>query len=234
MTLDDLKKQAAEKAVEAVQPGMVVGLGTGSTAVHAVRAIGQMLQDGRLHHILGIPTSEATAREAKELGIPLTALDKNPVIDVTIDGADEISLKLDLIKGLGGALLREKIVAAASRRMIVVGDGSKLVTRLATRAPLPVEVIPFAQKPVSDYLASLGARPVLRLRDGQTFITDEGNIILDCHFGGGLPDPAQVAQAIKQQPGVVEHGLFLGLADTAVVATEAGIEILGRPLQADK
>ncbi len=230
MTLDELKRRAAEKAVTAVQSGMVVGLGTGSTAVHMVRALGQMLADGRLRDIVGIPTSEATAREAQQAGIPLTTLDQNPTVDVTIDGADEISPELDLIKGLGGALLREKIVAAASRRMIVVSDGGKKVARLGTRAPLPVEVIPFAQSPVTAYLASLGARPVLRLRDGRLFVTDEGNVIVDCHFVSGLPDPARLAQAIKQQPGVVEHGLFLGLAATAVVASEAGIEILGRPL----
>ncbi|MCA9935704.1 MAG: ribose-5-phosphate isomerase RpiA [Anaerolineales bacterium] len=230
MTVAHLKQAAAEKAVEAVHSGMVVGLGTGSTAVFMVRAIGQLLQDGRLQHILGIPTSEATAREAERVGIPLTTLNEHPVIDVTIDGADEISPQLDLIKGLGGALLREKIVATASRRMIVVGDGSKKVARLGTRAPLPVEVIPFAQGPVQAYLASLSARPVLRVHNGVTFITDEGNIILDCHFDEGIDDPELIGQAIRQQPGVVEHGLFLGLAETAVVATNDTIEVLGKRL----
>jgi len=230
MTAEQLKQAAAEKAVEAVQSGMVVGLGTGSTAVFMVRALGRMLQDGRLHDILGIPTAEVTAREAEKVGIPLTTLNEHPVIDVTIDGADEISPQLNLIKGLGGALLREKIVATASRRMIVVGDGRKKVTRLGTRAPVPVEVIPFAQRPVQAYLASLGARPVLRLQEGTPFRTDEGNVILDCHFAGGIDDPVQLAQAIRQQPGVVEHGLFLGLAGTAVIATEQGVEVLGAPL----
>jgi ribose 5-phosphate isomerase A len=230
MTVEELKQQAAEEAATAVQSGMVVGLGTGSTAVYMVRALGQMVANGRLHNILGIPTSEATAHEAKQVGLPLTTLDTHPIVDITIDGADEISPELDLIKGLGGALLREKIVATASRRMIVVGDGGKKVARLGTRAPLPVEVIPFAQKPVRNHLASLGAQPVLRLRDGTPFITDEGNVIIDCHFATGLPNPAQLAQAIRQQPGVVEHGLFLRMATTAVLATPQGIQVLGQPL----
>ncbi|MEZ4643090.1 MAG: ribose-5-phosphate isomerase RpiA [Chloroflexota bacterium] len=230
MTRDTLKRQAAETAVSAIQSGMVVGLGTGSTAVHAVRAIGALLQNGRLHNIVAIPTSEATAQEAKRLGIPLTTLAEHPQIDVGIDGADEISPTLDLIKGLGGALLREKIVTIATRHFIVIADDSKKVVRLGTRAPVPVEVIPFAQKPVHDYLASLGARPVLRLQDGHPFITDEGNVILDCHFDGGIDDPMQLGQRIKQRPGVVEHGLFLGMAQTAVVASDSGVEILGKPL----
>lgn len=234
MMVDELKRQAAEKALTAVSSGMVVGLGTGSTADHMVRALGRLLADGHLHTILGIPTSAATARRAEEAGIPLTTLDEHSRVDVTIDGADEISPRLELIKGLGGALLREKIVAAASKRMIVISDGRKKVARLGTLAPLPVEVIPFAQKPVADYLAALGTRPVLRLRDGQPFITDEGNVILDCYFAYGIADPHALAQAIKQQPGVVEHGLFLGMAETAVIASDAGLEVLGRPLNAGK
>lgn len=228
MTIEALKKEAAERALTAVRSGMVIGLGTGSTAVYMIRALGQMLADGRLQAIRGIPTSEAAARAAELAGVPLTTLNDHPQVDLTIDGADEISPQLMLIKGLGGALLREKIVAVASRRMIVIADGSKKVARLATLAPLPVEVVPFAQKPVADYLASLGARPVLRQQSaGQPFITDEGNIILDCHFAEGIADPGALAQAIKQRPGVVEHGLFLGLAQTAVIATGTGIEVLG-------
>ncbi len=230
MTGDELKQQAAETAVTAVRSGMIVGLGTGSTAVYMVRALGQMLANGRLQNILGIPTSEATAREAEKAGIPLTNLGEHPEVDITIDGADEIAPDLALIKGLGGALLREKIVAAASQRMIVVADGSKRVARLGTKAPLPVEVIPFAQRPVANHLASLGARVVLRMRNNQPFITDEGNVILDCHFATGIENATGLAALIKQQPGVVEHGLFLGLAHTAVIATPAGIEILGQRL----
>lgn len=233
MTVDiaELKKLAGERAAEWVESGMVVGLGTGSTAVYATRAIGQRLQDGRLHHILGIPTSEQTARQAQEAGIPLTTLDDHPIIDLTIDGADEIDPHLNLIKGLGGALLREKIVAAASRRMIVVSDARKVIAKLGTLAPLPVEVIPFARRPVYDYLTSLGAQVTLR-RDRELeqrpFLTDEGNIILDCTFPQGIDDPAALAQTIIAQPGVVEHGLFLNLATLAVIAAPDGLQILKR------
>ncbi len=222
---ETLKKQAAERAVESVRSGMVVGLGTGSTAVHVVRRLGALLAEGRLSDIAGIPTSEATAREAERCGVPLTTLDEQPVVDITIDGADEIDPALNLIKGLGGALLREKIVAVASRRLIIVADESKRVARLATRAPVPVEVVPFARRPVADYLASLGARVEQRQRDGRPFITDEGNVILDCHFAG-LSDPHAMAQLIRARPGVVEHGLFLGMAAEAIVAGASGVVVL--------
>jgi ribose 5-phosphate isomerase A len=230
-SIEKLKQQAGEMAATYVESGMVVGLGTGSTAVFAVRAIGQMLQNGRLHNIVGIPTSEETRREAERLGIPLTNFDENPVIDITIDGADEIDPNFDLIKGLGAALLREKIVATASKQMIVVSDDRKLVAKLGTLAPVPVEVIPFARQPVAAYLQSLGARPVLRL-DRETgknpVITDENNIILDCWFAGGLDNPVAMGQAIRSQPGVVEHGLFFNLATRAIVAAPDGIQILER------
>jgi ribose 5-phosphate isomerase A len=225
--LDELKRQAAERAVEAVTSGMVIGLGTGSTAVHAVRAIGRLWQDGRLQNIVGIPTSKATDQAARQQGIPLSTLAEHPVIDVTIDGADEIDPNLDLIKGLGGALLREKIVASSSKRMIVVGDYTKQVARLGAQAPVPVEVIPFAERPVFDYLTSLGARVVKRMAGERPFITDENNIILDCHFGV-IADPAQLAHAIRARPGVVEHGLFLNLATEAILATPEGIKQFGK------
>ncbi len=225
--IEELKRQAAERAVEYIQSGMVVGLGTGSTAVFAVRRIGELLAEGRLQRIVGIPTAEVTAREAERAGIPLGTLDDHPVVDVTIDGADEIDPHLNLIKGLGGALLREKIVAAASRRLIIIADDSKRVEQLATRAPVPVEVIQFARRPVADYLASLGAQVVERRKDGERFITDEGNLILDCHFPG-LPNPSEIAQLIRAQPGVVEHGLFLGMATEAIVAGERGVLVLER------
>ncbi|MFO7680815.1 MAG: ribose-5-phosphate isomerase RpiA [Chloroflexota bacterium] len=229
-SIEALKKQAGERAAAAIQSGMVVGLGTGSTAVFAVRALGEMLQNGRLHHVLGIPTSEETRREAERLGIPLTTFDQHPIIDVTIDGADEIDPHLDLIKGLGGALLREKIVAAASKQMIIVSDHRKIVSKLATRAPVPVEVIPFARQPVAAYLQSLGARPILRLHPetGGPVITDENNILLDCWFDGGLDDAAAMGQAIRAQPGVVEHGMFFNLATCAIVASPDGVQILER------
>jgi ribose 5-phosphate isomerase A len=228
-SIEVLKKEAGEKAVEYVESGMVVGLGTGSTAVHAVRAIGRMLQNGRLHNILGIPTSEETRQEAERLGIPLTNFDENPVIDITIDGADEIDPHFNLIKGLGAALLREKIVATASKQMIVVIDDRKIVDKLGTRAPVPVEVIPFARQPVETYLKTLGGRPVLRMdrETGQNpVLTDENNIIFDCWFDGGLDNPMEMGQVILSQPGVVEHGLFFNLATRAVVAAPDGIQIL--------
>jgi ribose 5-phosphate isomerase A len=228
--LGELKRLAAERAVEHIQSGMVVGLGTGSTAAYAVRRIGALLAEGRLQRLIGIPTSEATAGQARQCGIPLGTLDDHPSIDITIDGADEIDPYLNLIKGLGGALLREKIVAAASRRFIVVADASKRVDQLGTRAPVPVEVVPFARRPVSDYLSSLGTQGTLvveRQKDGQPFVTDEGNIILDCRFPG-LPNPHEVAHLIRSQPGVVEHGLFLGMATEAIVAGSQGIVIFER------
>lgn len=227
-TIDDLKRLAAETAVEQVQPGMVVGLGTGSTAIHATRRIGRLLADGRLHDIRAIPTSDEIGREAQQLGIPLITLDDCSVIDLTIDGADEIDPQLNLIKGLGGALLREKVVASASRHMIVVADSSKRVAQLGSRAPVPVEVIPFARRPVAEYLTTLGARVAERMKNGDILITDEGNIILDCYFGP-ISDAHTLAQTIRQQPGVVEHGLFLALASQAIVATDEGVVVLERP-----
>jgi len=232
-SIEELKKAAGEKAAGFVASGMVVGLGTGSTAVYATQTIGQMLQDGRLHNILAIPTSDETRQLAQESGIPLTTLDDHPHIDLTIDGADEIDPNLNLIKGLGGALLREKVVAAASARLIIVADERKIVDRLGTRAPVPVEVIQFAQRPAHDFLAGLAAQVSLRRAENgsaRPFITDEGNIIWDCTFTGGLDDPAVTAQAIIAQPGVVEHGLFLGLATLAVVATTDGIKLLKRTI----
>lgn len=227
--IEKLKRQAGEKAVEtAVRPGMVLGLGTGSTAVYATHKIGQLWQAGQLPGIIGIPTSETTAQEAEKFGIPLSTLNEHPLVDVMIDGADEIDPALNLIKGLGGALLREKIVAAASKRMVIVADESKRVRRLGARAPVPVEIIRFAERPCTTYLQSLGARVEKRLaEDTRPYITDEQNIILDCFFNG-IPDPAALAQAIRAQPGVVEHGLFLGLATDVILATPAGIERLHR------
>jgi ribose 5-phosphate isomerase A len=228
LNIDDLKRQAAEKAVEFVESGMVVGLGTGSTAVHAVNAIGRKLRDGQLQNIVAIPTSEATARNAEKWGIPLTIFDDHPTIDVTIDGADEVAPNLDVMKGLGGALLREKIVAIVSKKLIIVADDSKYVDRLATKAPIPIEVIPFAREPVTAFLESLGGRPVWRQQAGQPFITDEKNIIIDCFFAGGLGDAAAMARTLIEQPGIVEHGMFLGMAAQAIIAGRDGIEILGR------
>lgn len=225
--LDELKRQAAETAVESIESGMVVGLGTGSTTTFAIQAIGSRLRDGRLRDIVGVPTSDATARQAEANGIRLATLEEQPIIDITIDGADEADPNLDLIKGLGGALLREKIVAVASREVIIIGDYTKRVRQLGTQAPVPVEVIPFARRPVQNYLESLAERVVLRLKAGEPFVTDEGNYILDCYFGL-IDDPLEVALAIRARPGVVEHGLFLGIATQLVIATPDGVERLYR------
>lgn len=225
MDISTLKQMAGETAVTmAISSGMVIGLGTGSTAVHAVRKIGQLWQAGQLENIVGIPTSEETAREAAQWGIPLSTLADHPVVDVTIDGADEIDPRLNLIKGLGGALLREKIVATASQRMIVVADERKQVDRLGTRSPVPVEVIPFAEAPVTRFLQGLGAKVALRMVDERPYITDEQNILLDCTFSGGIADPAQLNWELLLCPGVVEHGLFLNIATDVVLATANGIK----------
>jgi len=221
--INELKRLAAVAAVDAVQPGMVVGLGSGSTASLMIQELGRRLQDGLLYDIVGVPTSENTARQARSLEIPLTTLADQPIIDLTIDGADEIDPQLDLIKGLGGSLLREKIVATASHSLIIIGDQRKLVDHLGKHAPLPVEVIPFAENPVANFLHSLGSRPVRREKDNNTFITDEGNIILDCYFRE-IGDPVQLALAVKSRPGVVEHGFFLNIASEAIVATASGVE----------
>jgi len=226
----ELQRTAADCAVCYVESGMVVGLGTGSTAAFAVRRIGQLLRSGRLRGILGIPTSREVATLARREDIPLTTLEEHGEIDVTIDGADEVDPQLRLIKGRGGALLYEKIVARASRLEIIVVDESKLVPRLGTRAPLPVEVVPFGWPVTARALAELGARPVRRMQDGVPVETDEGNLILDCEFGS-IDDPWALDRAIHAIPGVVEHGLFLGLASLVVVAQRDGIS-LRRPGQA--
>jgi len=223
-----LKRLAAEAAVKFVQSNMVVGLGTGSTAVYAVRAISRRLQEGSLENVLGIPTSEQTGAAARAGQIPLTTFDNHPRIDLTIDGADEIAPNLDVIKGLGGALLREKIVAAASSRFIIIADQTKLVAQLGIRAPVPVEVIPFARRPVTDYLNGFATRVTIREKEGEIFRTDENNIILDCFFDGGIQDVPALARALREQPGVVEHGLFINRASDAIVATADGIRHLQR------
>jgi ribose 5-phosphate isomerase A len=217
--IPQLKQKAGWYAVDFVESGMVLGLGHGSTAVFAVRCIAQLLREGRLRDVLGVPCSRQVEAEARKLGIPLTTLDQHPTVDLTIDGADEVDPDLNLIKGGGGALLREKIVAQASRREIIVVDESKLSPALGTHWPVPVEVIPFGWCVQSAYLESLGARPTLRLReDGTPFKTDQGNLILDCHFGP-ISDPVHLAARLNERAGIVEHGLFLGLATDVIVAS---------------
>jgi ribose 5-phosphate isomerase A len=230
----DLKRQAAWRAVEFVEPGMVVGLGHGSTALYAVQRIAQLLGAGRLPDIRGVPCSLQVEEEARRLGIPLTTLEEHPVIDLTIDGADEVDPNLDLIKGGGGALLREKIVAQASRREIIVVDGSKLSPALGTNWPVPVEVVPFGWRSHMAYLESLGARVSLRQNsDGRLFETDHGNLILDCIFGP-ISEPRRLAARLKERTGIVEHGLFLGLATDVIVGGSQGIKHLKRGERDDR
>jgi ribose 5-phosphate isomerase A len=226
---DGLKRTAAERAVDRVTSGMRVGLGTGSTAIHATRKIGELLRDGALRDVVGFPTSKATWAEARALGIPLLADDDPGALDITIDGADEVDPELNVIKGGGGALLREKIVAQASRRMVVVVDADKLSARLGTRFPLPVEVVPFGWRAQARYLESLGARVDVRTDEARrTFETDQGNLILDCAFGP-ISDARQLADVLGRRAGIVEHGLFLELATDLIVADADGVRHVQAP-----
>jgi ribose 5-phosphate isomerase A len=217
------KQQAAERAVEFVQSGMVVGLGTGSTAIFATRRVGRLLHDGQLKDIVGFATSKAVWKEADELGIPLMSDDMPKALDLTIDGADEVDPDLNLIKGKGGALFREKIAAQASRRVIVVVDDSKLSSRLGAHHALPVEVLSFGWRSQLRYLESLGAKVDVRYNaDRSLFMTDSGNMILDCNFGP-IVNPAELAASLSARAGIAEHGLFLGLATDLIVAGKDGI-----------
>ena len=219
---DARKREAAMEAVAMVRDGMVVGLGTGSTAAFAIEGLIVRVRGGL--RIVGIPTSERSAKQAREGGIELTDFARHPKVDLTIDGADEIARdSLDLIKGLGGALLREKIVAAASDRVVIVADEPKLVSGLGATVPVPIEVVGFGWQTTAARLAALGSRPVLRQGpDGAAFRTDGGNLILDCHFGA-IDDPAGLERRLSATVGVVETGLFIGMATTALVATPGGI-----------
>ncbi|MGB8400193.1 ribose-5-phosphate isomerase RpiA [Bradyrhizobium sp.] len=229
--MDGLKRQAAARALQQVQGGMTLGLGTGSTAQHFVELLGEKVRSGL--KIIGVPTSEATRAQAERCGIALTTLDEVDRLDLTVDGADEINPALDLIKGGGGALLREKIVAAASDRMIVIADDSKCVDVLG-RFPLPVEVVPFGFAATRAAMARAfaqsgvsGQMGVRKGKDGHVFVTDGGHWIVDAHLGR-IPDPPGLAGLLSVIPGVVEHGLFIGLAGTAVLAGSQGIRVVER------
>lgn len=224
-----LKRAAAERALEWVESGMRVGLGTGSTVAHLLDLLGERMRDGRLRGIVGVPTSLRTEQRARELEIPLAELHQAAPVDVTIDGADEVDPGLDLVKGLGGALLREKMVAQDSRRLVIMVDGSKQVRRLGTRAPLPVEVTRFGWQAHLPFLRELGCEPALRAgAGGAPYVTDNGNHMLDCRFPAGMDDPAAVQDALRRRAGVVESGLFLGMASVVVVAGEQGVQVLQR------
>lgn len=229
MSADRMKKMAAERALGFIESGMKLGLGTGSTAAAFVELLGQRVAAGL--DVIGVPTSEATRRQAEALGIRLTTLDEEPYLDLTIDGADELDEQLRLIKGGGGALLREKIVATASDRMLVIADASKRVQVLG-KFPLPIEVIPFGLKStlgmiemLADDIGCSGALKVRKLANGELFRTDSGNLIVDAHLGA-IEDPEGLDQVLKMVPGVVENGLFIGLADAAVIASADGVEVI--------
>ena len=222
---DSYKQQVGRAAAALVEDGMVIGLGTGTTAAFLVRALAERIHEG-LRIVGAVPTSQTTAQLASSLGIPLVSLETYPELDLALDGADEIDPQLNLIKGGGGALLREKIVASSAHRFVVIGDASKLVPRLGTHFALPVEVVPFALGPVRLRLQALGASIAPRLRANQLFVTDNQNYILDCRFPAGLTDLPALQERIRSIVGVVEHGLFLGMAQQALVAGPRGLVTL--------
>jgi ribose 5-phosphate isomerase A len=224
-----LKERAARAAVSRVESGMRLGLGTGSTMRHVLVHLASRLRRGELWDIAGVPTSEVTSALARELGIPLLELHEVAELDLAIDGADEVDPRLDLIKGLGGALLRERMVAAAARRFLVVADASKCVERLGTKSPLPVEVVEFAWRTQERWLATIGAEPRIRTGPGGVlFRTDNQALVLDCRFREGIADPRALASRLEARPGVIAHGLFLGLCTEAILAAPERLEFRRR------
>jgi ribose 5-phosphate isomerase A len=222
---DTWKHLAGEAAANLIEDGMVLGLGTGTTATQMIYALGRRIQEG-LRITGAVATSQVSEELARKLGIPLTDLDTHPVLDLAIDGADEIDGQLRLIKGGGGALLREKVVASAARRFIVIGDATKQVTQLGRNTPLPVEAIPFAATPVSKRLEALGASVRLRRSGDSVFFTENCNVILDCFFAGGIADPTDLDAHIRSIIGVVEIGLFLNMAERAIIGGPEGVKVL--------
>ena len=219
------KRLVGEAAVTFIEEGMVIGLGSGTTATQMIYALGRRIQEG-LRIIGAVPTSHASEDLARKLGIHITDLDTHPVLDLDIDGADEIDQQLRLIKGGGGALLREKIVASSARRFVVIADATKQVAQLGQHFPLPVEVVPFAAKPVTNRIEDLGATVQLRHSGGNVFLTENCNIILDCSFANGIADPNELDTHLHSIVGVVETGLFLHMAERAIIGGPEGITIL--------
>lgn len=227
MSRDDLKRAAAEAALERVESGMVVGLGTGTTVEHLVDLLAERLERGDLCDVVGVPTSLRTERQARDLGIPLAELAEHPRLDLTIDGADEVSPELDLIKGLGGALLREKMVAQASDRLLIIADEAKLVDRLGRTKPLPVEVVEWGWDAHLPFLRALGADVSLRTgADDEPVWSDNGTLFLDCRFADGIEEPRALERRLIDRAGVVDTGLFLGMASAALVAGADGVREL--------
>lgn len=233
MTIE-LKRRAAERAVDHIVDGMVVGLGSGSTASEAVRTLGERLISRELRRVVGVPTSRTTEELALDSAIPLTTLGERPQLDLTIDGADDIDDNLNLIKGLGGALVREKIVAVCSRQLIIVADHTKLSPRLGMRTPLPIEVVQFGWQTQVQFLESLGAKATLRMATvDRAFVSDNDNFILDAWFPAGLPKEldqlTDLQRTLDARPGVVGHGLFIGMTSLACIASPEGVVVLSSP-----
>jgi ribose 5-phosphate isomerase A len=230
----NFKQLAARQALSYVEDGMILGLGSGSTTKIFIEMLGEKVKDGSLQDLTGVPTSKETARQARSLGIPLVSLaglspeSPSPTLDLAVDGADEVDPQLNLIKGLGHALLREKIVESHARRFVVIVDESKLVPKLG-RGPLPVEISPYEAEIHVRWLQSLGYQAELWLgEDGSPILTDNGNYLARCWFSNGIPDPYNLARTLADRPGVVEHGLFLDMADLVVIAGAQGVQIKER------
>jgi ribose 5-phosphate isomerase A len=225
--MEQLKQKAGEEAASRVVNGQRIGLGTGSTVKYFLEALGRRLAEGDLSDIVGVPTSEGTETLARSLNIPLTTLEEAPILDLCVDGADEVDPQLNLIKGLGGALLREKIVASASRFFIVIVDRAKLVKNLGEDCPVPVEVLPFGWNITAEQIKVIGGRPMLRTKNGSPYKTDQGNHILDCHFGA-IGNPQELGRQLDSFPGALGHGLFLDSANEVIIGTPDGVEVLKR------
>ncbi|MFZ1291079.1 MAG: ribose-5-phosphate isomerase RpiA [Melioribacteraceae bacterium] len=223
---EEFKKLAAEKAVEEIQSGMLIGLGSGSTFYYALQKISKLIKTGELQNIVAIPSSKNTEKIARDLNIPLITFKEKQEIDITIDGADEVDKYLNLIKGGGAAHLREKVIAQASKRLIIIVDESKLSEKLGTNWAVPVEVLQFAYPLEKKFLESINGKPVLRIyQSGEPVITDEGNFILDTNFGV-IQNPFELAEKLENRAGIIEHGIFLKLTSKVIVAGKNGIKIL--------
>ena len=223
------KREAAAAALERVESGMALGLGTGSTVAHFLTLLGRAMASGELTDVVGVPTSVRTGREARAAGIPLSGLGETPRLDLTVDGADEVSGELHLVKGMGGALLREKMVAQASDRLVVIADARKVVDRLGTVSPLPIEVVDWGWHVHAEFMRSRGAEVRVRsMEDGVPFKTDNGNLLLECSFPDGIDDPEELEAALGRRAGVVETGLFLGMAEEALIAGPGGVRSMRR------
>ncbi len=226
MNIEVMKQRAAAHALTYVRDHMRIGLGTGSTAAYFITLLGQALREGTLHDVIGVPTSERTAALAQAAGIPLTTLDEIPHLNLAVDGADEVDPQLNLIKGRGHALVREKIVAVHADRFIVIVDTRKTVDKLGNQGPLPVEILPFGAKAHVRWLESLGCRAEWVLNpDGSPRRSDNGNFLVWCHFAGGIEHPEALERTLNDRPGIVGHGLFLHMAHVVIIGTSKGVEV---------